>query len=172
MYNTIETVENKCPHCGVEVAKVAIICEDCKFPIAGTEKEKAIFIGRQTLNISKVASSEEVVTRTQIILYIVAAFKVFSAFLVYSNFKSVSDTIFYLVIALILGVFAYLLPKKPVVFILASLGVILGYYLLLYLLNPILVYSGILWKFVTIGLLLYALYTVVESNKIKKKYNL
>ncbi|WP_298509877.1 hypothetical protein [uncultured Kordia sp.] len=168
----MQEAQNKCPHCGAEVAQVAIICEDCKFPIAGTEKEKAIFIGRQTLNISKVASAEEVVSRTQIILYIVAGFKVLSAFLVYTNFRSTSDTIFYLVIALILGVFGYLLPKKPIVFILASLAVILGYYLLLYLVNPILVFSGITWKFITVGLLLYALYTVMESNKLKKKYNL
>lgn len=168
----MEESQSKCPHCGAEVAKVAIICEDCKFPIAGTEKEKAIFIGQQTLNISKVGSAEEVVKRTQIILYIVAAFKVLSAFLVYSNFKSIPDTVFYLVIAVILIVFGYLLPKKPIVFIIASLAIILGYYLLLYILNPILVYSGIMWKFATVGALLYALYTVVESQKIKKKFNL
>lgn len=168
----MEEAESKCPHCGAEVAKVAIICEDCKFPIAGTEKEKAIFIGRQTLNISKVVSAEEVVKRTQIILYVVAAFKVLTAVLIYSNFKIIFETVFYLVIALVIAVFAYLLPKKPIVFILASLAVILGYYLLLFIVNPVMLYNGILWKFAIVGALLYALYTVVESQKIKKEYNL
>lgn len=168
----MEEIQNKCPHCGAEVAKVAIICEDCKFPIAGTEKEKAIFIGRQTLNISKVASAEDVVKRTQIILYVVAVFKVITAVLIYSNFKMVFETVFYLVIALVIGVFAYLLPKKPIVFILTSLAVILGYYLLLFIVNPVMLYNGLLWKFIIVGVLLYTLYTVVESQKIKKKFNL
>ncbi|AXG68816.1 hypothetical protein KORDIASMS9_01032 [Kordia sp. SMS9] len=164
--------QNKCPHCRAETAQVAITCEACKFPIAGTEKEKAIFIGQQTMNISKVVSAGEVVKKTQIILYIVAGFKALSAFLVYYNFNSVIDAVFYLVIALILAVFSYLLPKKPVVFILSSLAVILGYYLLLFLVNPRLLYSGVLWKFATVMALLYALYTVVESQKLKKKFNL
>lgn len=165
-----------CPHCGTEVASVAVICEFCKYPIAGTEREKAIFIGQQTLNISKVSSAAQVISRTQIILYVVVAFKVLSAFLVYTNFKGIPGTTFYiaiyLVIGAILGVFSYLLPKKPTELIIASLAVILGYYLLLYLINPILLYSGILWKFVILMALLYALYTVVESQKIKKKFNL
>ena len=161
-----------CPSCNEEVSRISVYCENCKFPLSGTDKEKAIFIGQQTLNKSKIDNSESVIKRTQIILYVVVGFQVLNAFLVYYNFESVIDTVFYLVIGLILGVFAFLLPKKPIVFIISALAVILGYYLLLFLANPFLLYSGILWKCIIVMALLYALYTVVESQKIKKKFNL
>lgn len=168
----MENTENICPSCKEEVSQVAVYCENCKFPVSGTDKEKAIFIGQQTLNKSKVVSSEAVISRTQIILYVVAGFQVLNAALVYLNFKSIADVIFYTIIALVIAVFSYLLPKKPVLFILLSLSLIICYYILLFLINPILLYNGILWKCIIIMVLFYALYTVVESQKLKKKFNL
>ncbi|WP_420571102.1 hypothetical protein [Kordia sp.] len=168
----MEETEIICPNCKEEVSQVAIYCEYCKFPVSGTDKEKAIFIGQQTLNKSKVVSSEKVISRTQTILYIVAGFKVLNAVLAYLNFKSVIDAVFFVVIALILAVFSYLLPKKPVLFISLALGVILCYYLLLFLVSPMLLFNGILWKCCILMALFYALYTVVESQKLKKKFNL
>ena len=52
----MEDTHIKCPHCGAKTSRVAVVCEVCKYPIAGTDKEKAIFIGQQTMNISKQTS--------------------------------------------------------------------------------------------------------------------
>ena len=43
-------MELKCPNCKEAVSQVEIECENCKFPLAGTEKEKSIFIGKQIAN--------------------------------------------------------------------------------------------------------------------------
>ncbi len=161
-----------CPNCKQEVSRIAVDCENCKFPLSGTAKEKAIFIGQQTLNKSKIDNSAQVIRRTQIILYVIAGLKVLSGILSYIQYDSVFDLIFFLVIAAILATFGFLMPKKPVLFIVLSLGVLLLYYTLLFLIDPMLIFRGILWKFAFVGALLYALYTVVESQKLKKKFNL
>lgn len=52
-----------------------------------------------------------------------------------------------------------------------ALGVLLVYYVLLYLIDPILVVKGILWKIIFIVTLVYGLTISFEEQKLKKKYN-
>ena len=164
--------ESKCSYCHETVSQVEVHCESCGFPLAGTDKEKAIWIGRQTMRKSKVARSEKMIGKTRIILYILAGLQILNAILVYVKFSSVVDVIFYLVIAALLATFGYLSPKKPILFVSLALCVMLGYYFLLYLADPMLLFQGILWKCAIIMALLYTLYDAVESNNLKKKYKL
>lgn len=164
--------ENICSYCKAEVSKIEVHCESCGFPLAGTEKEKAIWIGRQTMRRSKVAGSKKMIGKTRIILYIVAGFQVLNAILVYTMLNSVADTILHLVIAALLVTFSYLSPKKPILFVTLALCVMLGYYFLLYLADPMLLFQGILWKCAIVMALLYTLYDAIESHNLKKKYKL
>ena len=164
--------ESKCSYCHETVSQVEVHCESCGFPLAGTDKEKAIWIGRQTMRKSKVAGSEKMIGKTRIILYILAGLQILNAILVYVKFSSVVDVIFYLVIAALLATFGYLSPKKPILFVSLALCVMLGYYFLLYLADLMLLFQGILWKCAIIMALLYTLYDAVESNNLKKKYKL
>ena len=164
--------ENKCSYCKAEVSQVEVFCESCGFPLSGTDKEKAIFIGQQTLRKSKIDNSAKMIGKTRIILYVVAGIQVLNAVLVYVRFSSVIDVIFYLVIATFLATFGYLSPKKPILFVSLALCVMLGYYLILFLANPMLLYNGIIWKFAIVMALLYTLYDAIESHNLKKKYKL
>ena len=164
--------ENTCSYCKAVISQVEVHCENCGFPLAGTEKEKAIFIGQQTLRKSKVDSSKKMVGKTRIILYIVAGFQLLDAILFYTLYDNFVDAILHLIIAAFLATFSYLSPKKPILFISLSLGVMLSYYLLLFLVDPMFLYQGILWKFAIVMALLYTLYDAIESHNIKKKYKL
>ncbi|MBC8757011.1 hypothetical protein H2O64_20230 [Kordia sp. YSTF-M3] len=164
--------ENICSYCKAGVSQVEVHCENCGFPLIGTEKEKAIWIGRQTMRKSKIDNSAKMVGKTRIILYVLAGFQVLNAILVYVKFSSIIDVVFYLVVAALLATFGYLSPKKPILFVSLALCVMLGYYFLLYLADPILLYSGILWKCAIVMALLYTLYDAIESHNLKKKYKL
>lgn len=164
--------EHICSYCKSEVSQVEVHCENCGFPLSGTEKEKAIFIGQQTLRKSKVAGSEKMVGKTRIILYIVAGFQVFNGLLAYFMFNSFIDLFLHFIIGGMLAVFSYLSPKKPILFVSLALCVILFYYLLLYLANPLFLFQGIIWKFAIVMALLYTLYDAIESRNLKKKYKL
>lgn len=164
--------ENKCSYCKVAVSAVEVHCENCGFPLSGTEKEKAIWIGRQTMRKSKIDNSAQMIHKTRIILYVVAGFQVLDGLLAYFMFNSVIDLILHLVIAGMLATFSYLSPKKPILFVSLALGVIVCYYLLLYLANPMFFFNGILWKCIIMMALSYTLYDAIESHQLKKKYKL
>jgi hypothetical protein len=164
--------ETICPYCKTEVSQVAIHCESCGFPLTGTEKEKAIFIGQQTMRKSKVAGSEKMIYRAQIILYVIAGLQALNGLLAYFSFNSIVDLILHFIIGSMLAAFSYLSPKKPILFVSLALCVILFYYLLLYLANPMFLFQGIIWKVAIIMALLYTLYNAVEVHNLKKKHNL
>ncbi|GAA0736800.1 MULTISPECIES: hypothetical protein [Flavobacteriaceae] len=160
-----------CPNCKETVSQIEFECSNCGYPLSGTEKEKAIFIGKQITNKTKIGDAKDSQNRVQKILYIIAAFQFLNAFLVYRKLYSIEDVIFYCVLGIILIIFGYLCPKKPILFISLSLALILGYYLLLYLNDPMYLYSGILWKIVIVASLLYGLALSFDEQKLKKKYN-
>jgi hypothetical protein len=164
--------ENICSYCKAEVSQVEVNCENCGFPLSGTEKEKAIWIGRQTMRKSKVDSSKKMVGKTRIILYIVAGLQALNGLLAYFMFNSFIDLVLHFIIGGMLAVFSYLSPKKPILFVSLALCVILFYYFLIYLANPMLLYQGIIWKFAIVMALLYTLYDAIESHNLKKKYKL
>ncbi|MGC6430381.1 MAG: hypothetical protein ACON5F_05005 [Jejuia sp.] len=162
-------MEHICPNCKSEVSQVELECEHCGFPLAGTDKEKAIFIGRQISNKSKIGDAKESQAKAQRILYIVAGFQILNGVLVYFNTKSLIDTAFYIVLGLLLGVFGFFSSKKPILFLSLALALILGYYVLLYLINPELVFRGSMWKVVIIGFLGYGIWNAIEAKELKKQ---
>lgn len=163
--------EIKCPNCKEEVSQVEIECTNCSFPLAGTEKEKAIFIGQQIANKSKIGDAQESQSKTQKILYFTGAFQLFNAFRAYNGNLETSDIVFFIILGSLFIVFGFLSSKKPILFISLALGLILCYYALLYFINPQLIFQGIVWKIVIIAFLIYGIYSAFEEKRLKKMYN-
>ena len=63
---------NSCPACKKENPKIAIFCETCNYPFEGTEKEKAIHIGRFVTKKGVTVDSEIQINRSRSILFIIA----------------------------------------------------------------------------------------------------
>ncbi|MEW4922180.1 hypothetical protein [Algibacter sp. 2305UL17-15] len=160
-----------CPNCKEEVSQVEIDCENCGFPLSGTDKEKSIFIGRQISNKAKIGDAKESQAKAKKILYVIGALQLANAFLVYGQTKSFDDAIFYFVLAVLFGVFAYLSPKKPILFLSLALALLLGYYAFLYFIDPELIFRGILWKIVFVSFLVYGIWNANEERELKKKHS-
>ena len=56
---------NSCPACKKENPKIAIFCETCNYPFEGTEKEKAIHIGRFVTKKGVTVDSEIQINRSR-----------------------------------------------------------------------------------------------------------
>ena len=161
--------ENYCPNCKEEISQIEFECTNCKFPLSGTEKEKSIFIGRQISNKSKISSAEEHQGKVSRILYLVGAFQLLNAYISYSKNYGFENTMFYVILGLLLVVFGYFSTKKPLLFITLALGLILGYYTILYINNPEFLLRGILWKIVIISFLIYGIVQSLQEQKLKKE---
>ena len=135
------------------------------------QKKKAIFIGKQIANKSKLQEAKSSHKKVQRILFIVAGFQFINAFLVYNNYQSFEGALFYGVLGVLLAVFGFLCPKKPLVFISLALSLMLGYYFLLYLENPMYIHRGILWKILIICFLVYGLVQAYDEHKLRKQNN-
>lgn len=164
-------MELNCPNCKEDVSQIEFECSNCGFPLSGTDKEKSIFIGRQISNKSKIGDAKVSQVKAQRILYIIGAFQLLNAILTYYNTKSATDAVFYIILGLLLGAFGYFSSKKPILFLSLALTLILCYYMLLYLINPELLFRGILWKMVIISFLGYGIWNSLEAQQLKKKNN-
>ncbi len=161
----------ECPNCNEDVSQIEIVCSNCNFPLAGTEKEKSIFIGKQIANKAKIGDAKESQQKAQRILYFIGAFQLYHAFIAYRRFGSIEDVVFYIILGVLLAVFGYFSSKKPILFLSIALAIILCYYLLLFLINPELVFRGGVWKVVIIGFLGYGIWHALEAQKLKKENN-
>lgn len=162
--------EQKCPYCKEEVSQVEINCENCGYPLSGTDKEKSIFIGKQISNKAKIGNAKESQAKAQKILYIIGAFQLFNAVFIYAQTKSVTNSVFYAVLAILFGVFAYVSPKKPLLFLSLALSLLLIYYIFLYTIDPQFLFKGILWKIIFIAFLVYGIWSANEERVLKKKH--
>lgn len=161
--------EIKCPNCKEEVSQVEINCENCNFPLAGTEKEKSIFIGKQIANKSKIGDAKESQGKARKILYIIGALQLLNAFIAFNSGLTTADVVFYVILAVLLILFGYLSSKKPLLFISLGFALMLAYYALLYSINPEYLFRGSMWKVVTLGFLGYGIFGAMDEQDIKKK---
>ena len=115
-----------CPNCKEDISQIAINCENCNFPVSGTEKEKSIFIGRQIANKSKIETAKESQGKVQKILYVIGAFQLFNAYRVYAISLDFNSALFYIILGSILGLFGFLSSKKPLIFLSLALLIMLS----------------------------------------------
>ncbi|NER14279.1 hypothetical protein GWK08_12570 [Leptobacterium flavescens] len=158
-----------CDNCKVEISPVEVNCEHCGYPIAGSEKEKAIFIGQQISNKATIAEAGKYRKRSAYVLYIVGALQLLSGALTYMQ---IGD-IFVLLITMAIGVtfiaFGYFSSKRPLLFVALGLGLILSLYALDFVFDPASLTKGILWKIAIVGTLVYSLINSYDEQQIRKK---
>lgn len=159
--------DHLCPYCKSEVSKVAIFCEQCDFPLEGSETEKTAFLKEQASTTSLLRDTRITIGRTQIILYVIAVFQFLNAAIAYFGAKDMTSTAFFASIGLLLSVFSYFSKKRPIVCIALSLATMLGYYGYLYTIHPNFLSEGLLWKLAIILFLAFALFDAVYGKYIK-----
>lgn len=159
--------DHLCPYCKTEVSRVAIFCEQCGFPLAGSKAEKAAFLKEQASTSSLLRDTRITIGRTQIILYVIAVFQFLNAAIAYFGANDTTSTLFFAIIGFLLSIFSYFSKKRPIVCISLSLTTMLGYYGYLYTIHPNFLNEGFLWKLAIILFLGFALFDAIYGKYIK-----
>ncbi|WP_299761526.1 hypothetical protein [uncultured Dokdonia sp.] len=161
-----------CPACKKEHIEVLDNCDNCDFPFNGTEKERAVHIGRFINKKGVLIDSDTTIKKIQKLFFGIAGFNIILLVIhlllgpLYTV-NSFLDFIFFIVF-LICGIFIH---KRPLLFTIAPLVFMIGINALYYLIDPQLVLRGILYKIVVIGSLLYCIYIVLKAQDFKRKYD-
>ena len=158
-----------CPNCKESISKIEFECSNCKYPLSGTDKEKAVFIGRQISNKSKIDDAKTSQNKIRIILYIIGGFQLLNALMAYLNGYDMGSYLFYFILGSIFILFGYLSPKKPLVFISLALILLLAYYAFLYSINPRYLTQGLIWKIISVSFLVYGIVKSLEERQLKKQ---
>lgn len=162
-------VTSICKNCQSEVIESQNDCSTCQFPIGGSEKEQATFIAKQVMLKSDVEYSINSLKNAQKVLLVLGV-----VYLTLPNIKVFTtglsvETVINVIISIFFFVFASLVFKRPKLALALPLIIIVSYYLVLMLIDPLLLLTGMLWKALILGGLGYGFYSVIRSDKILKE---
>ena len=159
----------ECKNCKTETAEEIVTCNICSYPIQGNGQEQASFTAKQVVQKSDVEESIGRLKNARLILFGVAAFYIIGPFTPLMNSASSIALTITVILGFIFVGFGLLTYKMPVMALSIPLGLIIFYYLILLLIAPMLLFSGILWKMIIIMGLGYGLISVRKSNRILKE---
>ena len=166
-------MENKyCPSCKNENENIRVLCTFCEFPFEGTDKEKAIHIGKFINKKGVLFDANSSTIKSQRILFIIAGMNlVFLIIRILHSNVHPFDLGISLFFIILFTACAFLIQKKPLIFTNIPLLFLLFSYTIEFLISPLTFFRGIIFKVFIIGALIYSIYNLINSMKFKKKYN-
>lgn len=160
----------KCPTCQTDYEIQPDKCNKCGYPFIGTDKEKSHFVAHQIMKKGKISDTKDSIKSTRTILFVIAGFNIVIPFFKFANAQygglMIGMSVF---IGLIFLIFGFTANKKPFISILIPLILLILFYVLVAIIEPINLIRGIVWKILFIGSMIYSLISIIESEKIKKE---
>ncbi|MEK6154555.1 hypothetical protein WIW50_14895 [Flavobacteriaceae bacterium 3-367] len=160
-----------CPACKQEYSEIQEICENCKFPFNGTEKEKSLHIGRFINKKGVIVDSSDAIRRSQLILYAIAGINALFIIVITLTGKiQLFDIALNGILALVFLLCGLFIRQRPMLLTLIPLILILGIYALNFLVDPSSIFKGIIVKLIIIGSLIYSLYLIDRAKRFQSKF--
>lgn len=160
----MESVALICPSCKSTCFELDEKCEICNFPLKGTEKEKAVFIGQKYAKKQKADDGEKAINKNRNLLFVIGGFNiVLSPVLFVMNRLQIGDVILNLILGLIFIGLGLLAKIQPLVSFILAFILLLGLYALNYIADPSTLFNGIIVKLIIIGSLIYAIVRALEK---------
>lgn len=158
-----------CKNCQKEVTPNESICSRCLYPLQGTDKEKASFIAKQILQKGDVTDAFEGLKKARIILFGLGAINLIYLSISWFKDADIIGSIFNAILAIFFIGCGFLSFKKPALAFLLPLTITGLYYLLIFIVSPFSLLSGLLWKVIIISGLAYAFASTRKANKALKE---
>lgn len=158
-----------CKNCNYENGDNAAPCIVCRYPIGGTEKEKARFISKQVMEKNDVEHAILKVRYTRIALFALGGLMLVLTVLQLLNYGiwTLLSPLFILTVLFFIS--ALISGKYPLTGMSIAMALTVGIYGLQLIFNPTGFASGILWKGVIITIVLYGFSAVLGANKTLRK---
>ena len=158
-----------CKICKTEVSNEIAICNVCAYPLKGTEQEQASYVAKQVIQKSDVIESIGRLKTSRMILFALGAFYIIAPFTPLMKAPLSLTSILSIVLGLIFVGFGFLTFKNPKLALIIPLSLTVIYYFLLLLINPMYLWTGILWKIIVLMGLGYGYFSIRKSDKILKE---
>lgn len=165
-----------CDACHVAVNTADTFCNNCGYPLKGTEQEQGNFIAHLTVNEIELSDLKAKIKKGGDSLYYVAA--AFGLGVLVSAFASQDDEgwLATLIIGLIIcGIFVFLgsyARKKPFAALVSGISLYLIITILIGILDPVTLFRGFIFKIIIIILLINGLRAALAAEKIMKETHL
>lgn len=160
----------KCPTCKSAFEQQPDKCGNCGYPFSGTPDERAHFVAHHILKKGKLSDTKDSIKQARIILFIIAGFNIIVPIFSFANTQSGWIVMeISMLIGILFLIFGIMAKKKPFISLLIPLILLITAYLVNFIIEPITLLQGILWKIIFIGALVYSLMNIRESEKIQKE---
>ena len=160
----------ECPACKKENEEIAILCEFCRFPFEGDEKEKAIHIGQFITKQKGVKyDSEDSLKRSRKILMFLGILNLLYL-IVFYKFMPVFDFILNAVIITMFAWCAITIYKNPVIKLIIPLVILILFGILSVILIPETWLDVLILRGSCIAFLGFSLYLVQSHKKYVEKF--
>ncbi len=165
----MESNKITCPVCKTNYDNEPEKCLKCEYPFNGTEKEKSIFIGQQIFKKETISEAKAHIKKARIILWVIGGlFLLMSGFLAYNGMPSASFLGGLILGGIFLG-FGFLSYKFPFISILLPFIILFLFYVTMAIIDISTLLQGLIWKIIFMTGLGYALFSMIQAEKIKKE---
>ncbi|AUC75093.1 zinc-ribbon domain-containing protein [Olleya sp. Bg11-27] len=154
-----------CKHCDMTIQEDDAFCEECGYPIKGSEQDVAKFYAKRVMDKRKNNNAEEKIKSARNTLYVIAGVVfLFGLFLFFKNGDNVA-----LLVNFILGAIYMLLgtwsKQKPLVALLLGLLLYITIIVISAIADPLSLVAGVIWKVLIIAYLGKGIYSASSINK-------
>src|SRR5687767_5933399 len=167
LYNAGNTVT--CDHCKAENAPDKKFCTQCRYPITGTDEEKSRFRSDIAKNQILLKDAEGEIQSAKNIIYILAGFSLLIGIIVYFTQDDAASLVVYAIICILyLGLAAWC-SSNPFGAILTAFLIYITLQVVSAVIDPLTIFSGILWKIIFIGAFIKGIRSASEARNFMRE---
>jgi len=158
-----------CQNCQITINETIEDCLNCGFPISGSQEDKTKFIAAIVTQEGEIRDAFRKLNVARGVLVFLAVFHLLIVPLLNFSSMTPADLYYYFISGGFFAFCAALSFKFPSAALGISLGVIVGFYVLLASFDISLLLAGWLWKIVILAFLTLGLVYVLKSKRILAK---
>jgi len=165
-----------CNACAVKVNSEDQFCNNCGYPLKGTEEEQKTFLMDKNYKEVNLDEANRMIRKTSNTLYYIAGFTLLVGLIQYGTTKQFdyrnSLIIVNFILALIYAGLGFWCRIKPFAAILSAASLYVLIIILNAISNPLTIISGIVFKIVVITLFIRGIKSAMEAEKLKRELNI
>lgn len=161
-------IEYNCPNCKQEV-ELDAFCAYCGFPIQGTEKEQNNFYYRVELKKDILKESTKKVKNVVTMLYIIAGLHIVIGLFYLTDENLFTDSVLNFIAAILFLACSVWVKKQALIGVLAAFALWILLQLSVVLIDPAMIFSGILWKIIIISVFIKGISSARDYIKFKEQ---
>jgi hypothetical protein len=164
-----------CKVCSTTVDVTDAFCNNCGYPLKGTDQEQRNFISFREAKEIDLNEATKKIRRASIALYVVAGTTVLSGLAMAAVNKNPelrnSLLITNLILAIIYGGLGFWCNRKPLAAIISGSALYAIVLILNAIVSPITIITGLIFKIVIIGFFVRGIKSAIEAEKLQKELN-